>query len=58
VSLTRPGKRLAQRIEQASQDRFNRIVAALPRDERPTVFESLAALNAALETLGERGERP
>lgn len=56
VSLTEPGKRLAQRIEQASQDRFNRIVVALPRRERSTVFQSLAALNAAIETLGEGGK--
>ena len=56
VSLTGSGKHLAQRIEQASQDRFSRIVVALPRHERSAVFASLAALNAALETLDEAGE--
>jgi DNA-binding MarR family transcriptional regulator len=57
VSLTGSGKRLAQRIEQASQARFSRIVVALPRRERSTVFASLAALNAAIESLGEGEER-
>jgi DNA-binding MarR family transcriptional regulator len=58
VSLTGAGKRLAGRIEQASQERFRRIVAALPRDQRSTVFESVAALNAAIGTLDEGRERP
>jgi len=56
VSLTAPGKRLARRVEQASRDRFSRIVAALPRDRRTVVCQSLAALNRAVETLGH--ERP
>ena len=58
VTLTATGKRLAQRIDQASRDRFSRIVTALPRDERSTVFESLAALNNAIGTLGREGEMP
>jgi DNA-binding MarR family transcriptional regulator len=58
VSLTGTGKRLAQRIEHASRDRFSRIVAALPQHERSMVFESLAALNLAIETLRAEGERP
>jgi len=57
VSLTGSGKRLAQRIEAASQDRFSRIVSALPRDERSMVFGCLAALNKAIETLDKPGEK-
>lgn len=57
VSLTGSGKRLAQRIEAASRDRFSRIVAALPREECSTVFESLAALNKAIETLDQGRKR-
>jgi len=56
VSLTAAGKRLAERVEQASRDRFGRIVAALPGDQRSTVFESLAALNEAVESLRDGGE--
>jgi DNA-binding MarR family transcriptional regulator len=51
VTLTPPGKRLAERIDRASHERFGRIVGALPRARRAVVFESLAALNAAVETL-------
>jgi DNA-binding MarR family transcriptional regulator len=58
LSLTTAGQRLAQRIEQASRSRFSRIVAALPRDERSAVFKSLAALNDAIETLGDAVETP
>jgi len=56
VNLTATGRRLAERVEQASRERFGRIVAALPRDQRSTVFESLAALNEAVESLRDEGE--
>ena len=51
LTLTPAGKRLAGRIDRASHERFGRIVGALPRARRAVVFESLAALNAAVETL-------
>lgn len=53
VSLTARGKRMAERITEASRDRFGRITAALPRSERRTVLDSLALLNDAVETLRE-----
>jgi DNA-binding MarR family transcriptional regulator len=53
VSLTATGKRMAQRITEASRDRFARITAALPRSERATVLDSLTLLNEAVETLRE-----
>ncbi len=56
VILTPAGRRLAQRIEEASRRRFGRIVAAVSPDQRRTVFESLALLNAAVESL--RTETP
>lgn len=55
LSLTPRGTRMAERIETASHERFARIVAALPTDNRRTIFASLAALNEAVETL--RDER-
>lgn len=57
VKLTAHGQRLAQRIERASHDRFGNIVAALSRDERASIFDSLAALNRAIETLDDERER-
>jgi DNA-binding MarR family transcriptional regulator len=51
--LTATGKRMAQRITEASRDRFARITAALPRSERATVLDSLTLLNEAVETLRE-----
>ncbi len=53
VRLTATGRRMAQRITQASRDRFARITAALPRSQRATVLETLALLNDAVETLRE-----
>ena len=53
VALTPKGTRLAQRIDQASRDRFARIVASLSLSKRAAIFDSLSALNAAVETLRE-----
>jgi DNA-binding MarR family transcriptional regulator len=54
--LTPGGKRLAQRIEEASRQRFKQIVAAMSPGKRGTVIASLSVLNAAVESLGE--EKP
>ncbi len=57
VKLTAQGQRLAHRIERASHDRFGRIVKALPREERASVFAALASLNEAIGTLDEERTR-
>jgi DNA-binding MarR family transcriptional regulator len=55
VTLTAHGQRLAQRIEKASHERFGHIVASLSREERESIFDSLAALNRAIGALGDPG---
>jgi MarR family transcriptional regulator, transcriptional regulator for hemolysin len=51
VTLTPHGARLAGRVEDASQQRFARIMAALTPNERSVMLDSLAALNRAIGTL-------
>jgi DNA-binding MarR family transcriptional regulator len=51
VRLTTAGARLARRIEQASRDRFGKILGCVATTERRALFDSLALLNAAVETL-------
>jgi DNA-binding MarR family transcriptional regulator len=53
VQLTATGRRLAQRIDEASRERFGRIVAAVSPDQRRGVLESLAVLNMAVGSLGQ-----
>lgn len=49
VSLTTKGRRLAERVEDASRVRFDRVLAALPsRAARTTVLQSLDLLNEAI----------
>ena len=49
VSLTAKGRRLAERVEEASRARFDRVLAALPSEAaRATVLRSLDLLNDAL----------
>ena len=49
VSLTTKGRRLAERVEDASRARFDRVLAALPSEAaRATVLRSLDLLNGAL----------
>jgi DNA-binding MarR family transcriptional regulator len=49
VSLTVKGRRLAERVEDASRTRFDRVLAALPSEAaRATVLRSLDLLNQAL----------
>jgi DNA-binding MarR family transcriptional regulator len=51
LTLTAHGERLAHRVEDASHERFAKIMAALAPNERPAMLESLAALNRAIRTL-------
>lgn len=56
VTLTPAGQRLALRIEAASAARFGQVVAAVPREKRAMLFESLALLNQALASLSGTAE--
>lgn len=53
VRLTSTGTRMAQRIEQASRERFERVVGGVAPGRRQSVFEALELLNAAVEALGD-----
>ncbi|MEO8182024.1 MAG: MarR family winged helix-turn-helix transcriptional regulator [Deltaproteobacteria bacterium] len=49
LALTASGRRLAERVETASRDRFAQLLAALPSDDtRAAVLASLEALNGAI----------
>jgi DNA-binding MarR family transcriptional regulator len=48
VSLTAKGRRLAERVQEASRSRFARLLAAVPKGERETVIRSLGFLNSAI----------
>jgi DNA-binding MarR family transcriptional regulator len=49
VSLTVKGRRVAERVEDASRARFDRLLAALPSDAvRTAVVQSLDLLNDAI----------
>lgn len=49
LALTAPGRRLAERVQSASRDRFAQLLAALPSDDtRASVLASLEALNGAI----------
>jgi DNA-binding MarR family transcriptional regulator len=51
LALTASGRRLAERVQAASRDRFKQLFEALPSDEtRSTVLTSLEALNSAINT--------
>lgn len=56
VALTAAGARLAQRVEEGSQDRFTRVTRSIPASKRPLVLAALADLNAAVETLDQLEE--
>lgn len=58
VALTVSGRRVAERVEVASRDRFAELLAALHSDDtRVAVLASLEALNGAIATT-RRSERP
>jgi len=49
LALTPSGRRLAERVQAASRDRFAQLLEALPTDEtRRAVLTSLEALNRAI----------
>jgi len=51
ISLTTKGRRLAERVENASHARFTRLFNAVPVNTRPTLLPALEALAAAAATL-------
>jgi DNA-binding MarR family transcriptional regulator len=51
LALTAAGRRLAERVQAVSRDRFAQLLAALPSDEtRASVVAALQALNGAIAT--------
>jgi DNA-binding MarR family transcriptional regulator len=52
MSLTPKGRRLGDRLDQTSLDRFSALVAAIPENRRTAVLESLALLEEAARALG------
>lgn len=56
VTLTPAGARLAQRVEQGSQDRFAKVTKSIPANKRPMVLAALADLNVAVEMLNQLEE--
>jgi DNA-binding MarR family transcriptional regulator len=54
VALTAKGKKLADRLEESSRSRFERLLAAIPSRQRTAVVQALATLHEAATTLGER----
>lgn len=58
VSLTAKGRRLAGRVEEASRARFDRLLAAVPAEERAAVIRSLGLLNEAIAEVQSAEETP
>jgi DNA-binding MarR family transcriptional regulator len=57
VALTLKGRRMAERLESASDDRFRKILKAVPAEAREPMLASLAALIEAVRVLdGRRDE--
>ena len=56
IRLTLKGKRMAERLETASDERFRRILKAVAPDERGPLLTSLETLTAALRLLDEEVE--
>lgn len=56
LALTARGATLATRIEETSRARFGRVIAAIPEDERPSLFDGLRTLNVAVEALHDAEE--
>lgn len=57
LSLTASGRRMAERIELASQERFQRLARAVPSAKRATVLEALEVLTTAVQALSDQGEQ-
>jgi DNA-binding MarR family transcriptional regulator len=59
VSLTAKGRRIAERVEDASRTRFDRLLAALPSDgTRAAVLQALDMLNEAIAATRKMEEGP
>jgi DNA-binding MarR family transcriptional regulator len=56
VSLTAKGRRLSERVEEASRTRFARLLAAVPPEARQSVIRSLDLLNDAIAQTQELEE--
>jgi DNA-binding MarR family transcriptional regulator len=54
VALTAKGRKLADRLEEASRSRFDCLLAAIPSRHRTAVVQALVTLHEAATTLGER----
>ena len=57
LRLTVSGRRMAERIEFASQGRFQRVARAVPSGKRAVVLEALGVLTAAVQTLDSEREQ-
>jgi DNA-binding MarR family transcriptional regulator len=53
LRLTASGQRMAGKIRVASQERFTRIVDAIPASKRPQLLDAMKLLTAAVLTLEE-----
>lgn len=51
LRLTAKGRRMAEKIQSSSFERFQRVAAAVAPEQRQALLDSLAALNAAVSTL-------
>jgi len=57
LRLTAKGRRMAERIELASRDRFQRVAQAVPPGKRSAVLAALEVLTSAVQALGDEEER-
>lgn len=55
VALTAKGRRMAERLEAASDQRFARVLEAVPAAQRPQLLASLTLLNEAVRVLDGAG---
>jgi DNA-binding MarR family transcriptional regulator len=55
LRLTTKGKRMAEKLEVASDQRFGRVLAAIPASKQPALFASLSLLIEAVRCLDEAG---
>jgi DNA-binding MarR family transcriptional regulator len=51
LRLTTKGRRMAEKIQSSSFERFRRVAAAVAPEQRQVLLDSLTALNAAVSTL-------
>lgn len=58
LALTTRGRRAAREIDEASRQRFARLLAAVPAELRDSLLASLEALNAAIAAVGAQAHNP